>query len=129
MRPPIKHFYEFGAFSLDPTERLLLRAGEPVPLLPKVFDILLVLVRHQGQVLEKDALLKQVWPDTFVEEANLSVHISALRKALGEGPNEHQYIETLPRRGYRFVAPVKESKDESTEVVIREHTRTSLTIE
>jgi Tol biopolymer transport system component/DNA-binding winged helix-turn-helix (wHTH) protein len=109
---PILKQYEFGPFRLDPSERRLLREGEQVPLSPKVFDLLLVLVRRHGAILEKEDLLSAVWPDTIVEENNLSVNISALRKALGEVSNEHTYIETLPRRGYRFVAPVREVSDQ-----------------
>src|SRR5262245_57429712 len=105
---PILKQYEFGPFRLDPVERRLMREGEQVSLSPKVFDLLLVLVRRHGAILEKEELLSAVWPDTIVEENNLSVNISALRKALGEGSNEHTYIETLPRRGYRFVASVRE---------------------
>src|SRR4030095_8259362 len=105
------HFYEFGPFRLDATERLLLRAGETVALTPKAFDLLLVLVEHRGHLLEKNELLKLVWPDTFVEEANLSYNISLIRKALSYGRNRQRYIETVPRRGYRFVAPVREQKD------------------
>src|SRR5262245_48853218 len=109
---PILKQYEFGPFRLDPSERRLLREGEQVPLSPKVFDLLLVLVRRHGAILEKEELLSAVWPDTIVEENNLSVNISALRKALGEVSNEHTYIETLPRRGYRFIAPVREVSDQ-----------------
>src|SRR5262245_7785248 len=112
---PILKQYEFGPFRLDPAERRLLREGETVSLSPKVFDLLLVLVRRNGAILDKEELLSAVWPDTIVEENNLSVNISALRKALGEGPNEHTYIETLPRRGYRFVAPVRELNDQDRE--------------
>jgi len=101
--------YEFGRFSLNTAERVLLREGEPVPLTPKVFDILVVLVENGGRVVEKDDLMKRVWPSTFVEEGNLTQNISLLRKALGEGPNGVQFIETVPRRGYRFVAPTKKS--------------------
>jgi serine/threonine-protein kinase len=97
---------EFGPFSLDRVERVLRREGQPVPLRPKDFDMLLVLVGNSGRVVEKEELLKQVWPDSFVEEANLSHHIFTLRKALGDGEEEARYIETVPRRGYRFVAPV-----------------------
>src|SRR5688500_4797733 len=97
---------EFGPFSLDRVERVLRRQGQPVPLRPKDFDMLLVLVENNGRIVEKEELLKQVWPDTFVEEANLSHHIFTLRKALGDGDEEARYIETIPRRGYRFVAPV-----------------------
>ena len=96
--------YEFGRFRLKTAERVLLREGEPVPLTPKVFDILLTLVEHGGQVVQKDDLMRRVWPNTFVEEGNLTQNISLLRKALGETPDGVQYIETVPRRGYRFVA-------------------------
>src|SRR5262245_20611851 len=112
--------YEFGPFRLDPAERRLLREGEPVSLSPKVFDLLLVLVRRQGQILEKEDLLSAVWPDTIVEENNLSVNISSMRKALCEGSNEHTYIETLPRRGYRFVATVRELTDQDREAPIQD---------
>ena len=98
------HSYEFGRFRLKVAERVLLREGEPVPLTPKVFDILVTLVEHGGQVMAKDDLMKRVWPNTFVEEGNLTQNISLLRKALGETPGGVQFIETVPRRGYRFVA-------------------------
>jgi len=98
------HSYEFGRFRLKTAERVLLREGELVPLTPKVFDILVTLVEHGGQVVAKDDLMKRVWPNTFVEEGNLTQNISLLRKALGESPGGVQFIETVPRRGYRFVA-------------------------
>jgi len=116
------HIYEFGPFQLVPEERQLLRDNQPVPLTPKSFDLLVVLVENSGHLIEKGELLKRIWPDSFVEEANLSVNVSALRRALGEGPNEHQYVETVPRRGYRFVAGVKERWDNGTESSIRELT-------
>ena len=100
--------YEFGRFRLNVADRVLLREGELVPLTPKVFDILLVLVESSGQVVAKDDLMKRVWPNTFVEEGNLTQNISLLRKALGETPGGVQFIETVPRRGYRFVAEVSE---------------------
>src|SRR6266851_2696906 len=100
--------YEFGPFRLDSELHLLLRDGEVVPLPPKALDTLILLVRNSGRALDKDALMKELWPDTFVEEANLAQHISVLRKALGESPTEPQYIETIPRRGYRFLAKVSE---------------------
>src|SRR5205814_9519756 len=100
------HFYAFGRIRLKTAERVLLREGELVPLTPKVFDILLTLVEKGGQVVEKDDLMKRVWPSTFVEEGNLTQNVSLLRKALGESPSGPQFIETVPRRGYRFVAPV-----------------------
>ena len=101
------HSYEFGRFRLKVAERVLLREGELVPLTPKVFDILVTLVEHGGQVVSKDDLMKRVWPNTFVEEGNLTQNISLLRKALGETPGGVQFIETVPRRGYRFVADTR----------------------
>ena len=98
--------YEFGRFRLDRAERTLRRGGEPVPLTPKVFGILLALVENNGRVVEKDELMRQVWPDSFVEEGNLTQNISVLRKALGETTDGKPYIETVARRGYRFVASV-----------------------
>lgn len=98
------HSYDFGRFRLKVAERVLLREGELVPLTPKVFDILVTLVEHGGQVVAKDDLMRRVWPNTFVEEGNLTQNISLLRKALGESPGGVQFIETVPRRGYRFVA-------------------------
>ena len=105
-----QHFYEFGRFRIRTGDRVLLRDEEIVPLTPKVFDILLALVESRGQIISKDRLMKRVWPDSFVEEGNLTQNISLLRKALGKGQNGHQYIETVARRGYRFVAPVLESR-------------------
>jgi len=101
--------YEFGRFRLNVAERVLLREGELVALTPKVFDILLTLVENSGQVVSKDDLMKRVWPNTFVEEGNLTQNISLLRKALGESPGGVQFIETVPRRGYRFVAATSEA--------------------
>ena len=103
------HSYEFGRFRLKVAERVLLREGELVPLTPKVFDILVTLVENGGQVVAKDDLMKRVWPNTFVEEGNLTQNISLLRKALGEAPGGAQFIETVPRRGYRFVAETNQS--------------------
>jgi DNA-binding winged helix-turn-helix (wHTH) protein/TolB-like protein/Flp pilus assembly protein TadD len=100
-------FYEFGRFRLDTSERVLLRDLDPVPLTPKVFDILLALVERGGHIVEKNDLMKKVWPNTFVEEGNLTQNVSILRKALGENPASPQFIETVARRGYRFVAVVK----------------------
>ena len=103
------HSYDFGRFRLKVAERVLLRDGEPVPLTPKVFDILVTLVEHGGQVVAKDDLMRKVWPNTFVEEGNLTQNVSLLRKALGETPGGVQFIETVPRRGYRFVAETTET--------------------
>ncbi len=115
-----KHFYEFGPFRIDAVKRILLRDGEPVALKSKCFEMLLVLVETRGQVLEKDELMRRVWPDTIVEESNLTVCISTLRKALGENPREHRYIVTVPGRGYSFVAEVKEVWEESAELTLQE---------
>jgi Tol biopolymer transport system component/DNA-binding winged helix-turn-helix (wHTH) protein len=108
MRQLVKHFYEFGDFQIDVNNQLLLRAGEVVALNPKTFDLLLALILKQGDVATKDQLLKTVWKDTVVEEANLSHHVHILRRALEEDTNGHRYIETIPKRGYRFVAAVRE---------------------
>ncbi|MGH9841666.1 MAG: tetratricopeptide repeat protein [Blastocatellia bacterium] len=113
MSKQIKQFYEFGPFRIDPSQRVLFREGKPVALPPKIFETLLALVERSGQIVEKDALIKEVWPETFVEENNLTQYISALRKTLGDGRHEHRYIETIPRRGYRFAAEVREVRDES----------------
>jgi len=107
--------YEFGPYRLDTMKRLLLCEGRAVQLTSKAFDTLTLLVENRGRLLEKAEMIKALWPNTFVEEINLTVHISALRKALGERPNEHLYIVTVPGRGYRFVAPVKEPDPASEE--------------
>lgn len=99
--------YEFGPFQVDIAEHSLLRDGKPVSLTPKVFDLLRVLVQNNGRLVEKDELLKEVWPDSFVEEGNLNRNVSILRKVLGEDASGGPYIETIPKRGYRFVANVK----------------------
>lgn len=106
MSEPVSHLYEFDRFRLDERERQLLRDGLPVTLTPKVFDLLLALVRHQGRLIEKEKLMREVWPDSFVEEVNLTVNISLLRRALGEDRNGQRFIETVPKRGYRFLPPV-----------------------
>jgi TolB-like protein/DNA-binding winged helix-turn-helix (wHTH) protein len=103
-----KVIFEFGSFRLNPAERLLLRDQAQVRLPPKAFDALVVLVENRGHLLEKEELLAKVWPDTFVEESNLAQHISLLRKALQDGDDGSRYIETVPTRGYRFVAEVRE---------------------
>jgi Tol biopolymer transport system component/DNA-binding winged helix-turn-helix (wHTH) protein len=101
-------FYAFDPFLVDANKCVLLRDGKLVPLTPKAFEILLVLVRHPGRVLKKEELFQLVWPDAFVEENNLPRNVCALRKALGEGPTEHKYVVTVPGQGYRFVASVRE---------------------
>ena len=99
--------YEFGPYRLDPTKRVLSRNGETISLRPKATEILMMLVMHAGELVEKDELLNQVWPNTFVEEANLTQNIFKLRRALGHERSGPKYIETVARRGYRFVASVR----------------------
>ena len=106
MEPQGGTAFEFGVFRFDPAERVLYRGSERVPLSPKVADTLLVLLTHHGRVVEKNELMQLVWPDTFVEEGGLARNISALRKALGDGADGSGHIETIPKRGYRFVAPL-----------------------
>lgn len=104
----MQRFYEFGPFRIDAVRHVLLRDGVPVPLKPKALETLLVLLQNHGRVVTKDELLRVLWPDTFVEEGNLTQHISLVRKALGETPQERLYIVTVPGQGYRFVADVTE---------------------
>ena len=105
--PANHNAYEFGDFRIQPVERVLMRRGELVPLTAKVFDLLLLLVQNHGEVVEKERLMNEIWPDTFVEEANLTQNISVLRKHLGNTVSGVPYIQTVPRRGYRFVGDVR----------------------
>lgn len=107
----VKQLYRFDQFQVDVTNRLLFRNGENVSLAPKVFDLLLLLVERPGDVLAKEELMQLLWPNTFVEDNNLTVSMSALRKALGEGKDGVKFIETIPRRGYRFVVPVSKQQE------------------
>src|SRR5438105_3130801 len=103
------HFYEFGGFRLDTAKRLLQRLdGTTVRLTPRVFETLLYMVEHHDTVLDKERLMEAVWPDSIVEENNLSQNISTLRRIFGETPDSHSYIVTVPGRGYRFVAEVSD---------------------
>jgi DNA-binding winged helix-turn-helix (wHTH) protein/TolB-like protein/Tfp pilus assembly protein PilF len=104
-----KHLYEFGPFCLEPVEHLLLKADRPVPLTPKAFELLVFLVQNSGRLVTKDQIMRAVWPDSFVEEANLTVWISVLRRALGDREGGSHYIETVPKKGYRFAAEVREA--------------------
>jgi adenylate cyclase len=106
-------FYEFGAFRVDASKRLLARDGTPVPLTSKVFDTLLHLVKHGGTVVNKDELMRAIWPDAVVEENNLNQNISILRRVLGDGRGEQRYIATVPGCGYQFVAEVRLSTEPS----------------
>ena len=108
MSRPVKQLYEFGAFCLDPAEHTLLRDGQPIPLRPKVYDLLVVLVENRGHLVDKEQLMSSVWAEEFVEEGNINKNISMLRQALGESGGGTKFIETVPKRGYRFVAEVRE---------------------
>jgi TolB-like protein/DNA-binding winged helix-turn-helix (wHTH) protein/Tfp pilus assembly protein PilF len=112
-----KHLYEFGPFRIDSVERLLFRGQDVIPLTPKAVDTLLALVSNRGRVLEKEELIKLIWPDSFVEEGGLARNISVLRRVFEDGSGEVQYIETIPKRGYRFVAPVTEAGPTAQAVV------------
>src|SRR5215204_5609048 len=111
MSSSFKQFFEFEPFVLDVSERVLLRRGEPVHLTPKEFETLLALVRGAGRVIRKEELLKEIWPDTFVGEATLAQNVFTLRRALGEAEGGRPFIETVPRRGYRFAVKVTERRE------------------
>src|SRR5437773_8564318 len=109
-----KLLYQFGSYRLDAMERVLLRDGQPVTLPPKDLETLLVLVERAGHIVEKEELLDKVWPGVFIEEGNLARHIFNLRQVLGDSPDGRKYIETIPKRGYRFVAAVREDAEPAT---------------
>lgn len=119
MAKQTRYLYEFGPFRLDPTERMLTRGDEVLSLTPKAMETLLALVENSRHVVAKEELMNRVWPDIYVEETNLAQHISMLRKVLGERPDGGQYIETVPKRGYRFVIPVKKIRYEPSELKTR----------
>ena len=117
MSRQVKQLYEFGPFCLDPVEHTLRRDGQPIPLRPKVFDLLLVLIENRGHLIDKERLMTSIWAEQFVEEGNINKNISMLRQALGENDSGHKFIETVPKRGYRFLAPVVvPGRDETQEV-------------
>src|SRR6266446_1328674 len=124
-----RQIYEFGPFRLDVKRRLLLKGPMQVPLSSKAFDTLLALIESGGEILEKDFLLNRIWPDTTVEEKNLTIAVSAVRKALGETPSQHQFIVTVPGRGYKFVAGVRDLISEDDDFVIEQLTSKQITIE
>ena len=101
-----EHTFAFGPFRLLAEQRLLLEGDRPVRLGSRAFDILAALVERAGEILGKDELMARVWPQTFVEESNLKIQVSALRRALGDGQDGHRFVVTVPGRGYNFVAPV-----------------------
>ena len=123
-----KHFYAFGPFRLDATERVFARHETRIPLAPKAFDTLLLLVQHHGHVLSKEELIRSLWPGSFVEENNLTQQISQLRRALGEGGDASPYIETVPKVGYRFAAEVREIGENDGQQTVSRLTRTRIVL-
>lgn len=124
-----RRLYEFGPFRLDAAKGVLWRDQQAVALTPRLMEMLLAFVENSERVIEKDELMNRLWPDSIVEEANLTVNISALRKALGQRGNENRYIVTVPGRGYRFVAEVTDVREQEAEVVLEQHTSTEIIIE
>jgi pimeloyl-ACP methyl ester carboxylesterase/DNA-binding winged helix-turn-helix (wHTH) protein len=129
MNRPGRRFYLFDSFRVDVNERLLFKDNREVSLTPKVFDTLLVLLENSSHVMTKKELMRQVWPDSFVEENNLAQNISILRKALGKSREGEQYIQTVPKRGYRFVGDVRATGGEEESVIVRERTRARIVVE
>lgn len=127
MESPDRHFYEFGPFRFDPQRHRLTRNGEPVHVPPKAMEALRVFVQNPGKMLERDLLMQAVWADTFVEDANLTVAVSQLRKALGQLGEPDEYIETLPRIGYRFLPDVRVVRE--APLRIEKHTLSQTVIE
>src|SRR5688572_3568176 len=121
--------YAFADFRLDPARRRLLHHGEAIALHPKAFDLLLALVENRGLVLSKNELLHTVWEGQFIEEGNLAVQIFALRKIFGETKNEHRFIITVPGKGYRFVADVRELNGEPEDSILESETTSSFSVE
>jgi DNA-binding winged helix-turn-helix (wHTH) protein/tetratricopeptide (TPR) repeat protein len=124
-----KVVYEFGPFRMDPDKQVLLRDGQLIAVTPKAFETLLVLVRRGREVVSKEELLKEIWPDSFVEEANLSQHIFKLRKALGDTLEGERYIVTLPGRGYRFAVPVRTITQGGEVLIAQMRSRAQIVIE
>src|SRR5579863_5342783 len=124
-----RELYEFGPFRVDAEREVLLRSDDPVALPPKAFQVLLVLIRHRQEVVTKDDLMKEVWPDTFVEETNLSRNIFLLRKALGESPQDHRYILTVPGRGYRLAESVRLIPEREVSMISATQTRLQVQVD
>jgi DNA-binding winged helix-turn-helix (wHTH) protein/TolB-like protein len=129
MRSADKHLYEFGPFRLDPQRHRLSRAGDPISLPPKAVEALTVLVRNPGRMMERDEIIRAVWADAFVEDANLTVAISQLRKALSRNDVAGEYIQTVPRVGYKFVADVREIYEPLVPLIVEKHTVSRTIIE
>lgn len=121
--------FSFAEFEVDAARRRLLKSGQAVALNSKAFDLLLTLIENRGEILSKNELLERVWANQFVEENNLTVHISALRKALGEKKNENRFLVTVPGKGYKFIGDVHIPNDEEKEVIIESHTISRIVIE
>ena len=124
-----RRFYLFDGFRVDVNERLLFKDNRELSLTPKVFDTLLVLLENSSHVMTKKELMRLVWPDSFVEENNLAQNISILRKALRKSPNGEHYIQTVPKRGYRFIGDVRVMGGEEESVIVRERTRARIVVE
>src|SRR5580658_4111648 len=124
-----KVVYEFGPFRMDPDKQVLLRDGQAIAVSPKAFETLLVLVRRGREVVSKEELMKEIWPDSFVEETNLSQHIFKLRKALGDTLEGERYIVTLPGRGYRFAVPVRTITEGGELLIAQMRSRAQILIE
>ncbi len=125
----VRHLFEFGPFRLDPEKPCLWRNGEPVSLTPKALETLLILVQQNGRLVEREHLMSAIWPNTFVEDGNLNFNVSVLRKALGTDENGEQYIQTIPRHGYRFSATVREIAEEVPVLIVEKHTRARVVVE
>src|SRR5215813_190209 len=122
MQAQFKRIYEFGQFRLDAHEGVLLKDGRPVSLTPKVFDMLVLLVENRGHLVSKEEIMSQLWPESFVEEVNVNRNISTLRRVLADSPNDPSYIETVPKRGYRFIAPVVQVEAGEAELILERRT-------
>jgi DNA-binding winged helix-turn-helix (wHTH) protein/TolB-like protein/Flp pilus assembly protein TadD len=130
MSDSAQHLYEFGPFRLDAVEQQLWRDGVEIPLTPKAFGVLLLLLKHRGHALSKEDFMREVWANTIVEEKNLTDNISILRQALGDTAQEQRYIKTIPRRGYRFVADVREvTEDGNLDLLVHETSQSRIVIE
>lgn len=129
MKTEITGIYTFGEFELDAGRRLLLKAKNPIRLNSKTFDLLLALIEHPGEILSKNELLDRVWAGQFVEENNLTVHVAALRKALGEKKGENRYLVTVPGKGYKFVAEIERADEAEKEIIIESRTISRVFVE
>src|SRR5215831_7141229 len=123
MSPTSGDLFEFGPFVLDPAKHQLLRDGEAVPLTPKTFDLLRVLVENHDRMLSKEELIKTVWPDSYVDQSNLTQQISMIRRALGESAGESRFVTTVPARGYRFTAEVTRRASAAAETLVADMPR------